>query len=734
MTKPSRKKALYIGYLPFGNYPYAVMEDSRVDELLAGRYERTLAVLDRCGNAKMTLALTGQTKELVAREFPRTYRSILRLMGKGRLELTQCPYSHPLPLFIPHSSFIEHIKRDLSITKKHYGVHPDVFWSPECTWSPYLPEILAGFGAKSIYLRQLSTTYPVWLRGTGKERVIGFNQGLRPKWTVATTKARIRSDFAKIEKGLLKSNARYGFLLVFGDDIEMSGIEDEARLHERIFEVANGLPFVKPVLMSEFLAKNPPEEELHLETVNCWINHFRWWAGDIVDIHQNTLAEQIRRNMAHAGELAKHAASAGSRRLKDLRELSLDSLMLLESTEPKGWRPSLDRRLWGYRHAEKGLAYSRGLIAQTLEHIKPSETDDGVSVPLVESCGLDRTAEPVEVALSFKRGECKGGCRVELDGEILTSQLTDVERHPDGSISDCMLVFITDSPRNSVRHATVIAEDGSLTPGVAAPAGKRFELQSSAVTAHINLSAGGKVDGLSVDGTQFLKKGESLNTVLLTPTETFLRHNDSSPAALVCFEDGPVFSQALIRQNLLEGIDKLQCLRLYKSVPRLAILTELAFSHPVSLGVYQPWKQNKSDKSLILGDVRLDGTATISTTLPCSPDVIYHESVNPGSLRYLILGGNWAGISTGGRTLGVIVDGTTSKLDIARVTVAEGCTHLGLDGGSPSQFGPHYNDERHGFWSGTHRYSITYFPASHEDFRSIQREALKVNHPLFMSP
>ena len=727
-------KPIYIGYLPFGNYPYAIIEDSRLDALLSNRYERTLEILDRCPDAKMTLALTGQTKELVAREFPRTYHRILDAMKRSRLDLTQCPYSHPLPVLVPHSSLEEHISRDLEVTKKYYGVHPEVFWSPECAWSPYLPKVLRKFGATSIYLRQLPVKAPVWIKGIDGEKVIGFNLGSRPKWDTGTKAARIRKDFERIQKELVRSGKKYGFLLVFGDDIEISGIEEEALLHERIFNVAAELHYVKPVTMGEFLKKHEPEDEMVFDEVCCWINHFRWWAGDIVDIHQNSLAQRIRRNLGRAGELMKKAPSKERKPLESLMEKSMHDLVMIESTEPRAWRPSLDRRLWGYRHAGRGIAYSESLIEKCIGLIGPEDNDD-ILVPLVESRGLKRVLEPVETKLSFPEGRFFGDCRVEMDRRALPHQMSEIKLHDDGSLAECILHFEADSESGSVKFTNVGPLIGGSVVSPKTPSSRQIELVSDSLSVKIDLERGGRIVGMVEDGREIIEDGEYINALHFTPTKTFERLGDDGPAELTGYEDGPVMCQVRLEQRVYDGIEKLQTIRLYKNVPRVMIETQLVFSHPESLGVYQPWKQNKSDKSLIVGDICLKGDAAVATTLPCSPDVIQElKSSGEGPLKYIIIGNDWAAISPGTKTLGIIADGSVSKFDIARVRYESGCTYLGYDAGSPSQFGPHYNDERHGFWSRTHTFRLFYVPVGNGDYEEVQRQSLTINHPLHPTP
>ncbi len=53
--------------------------------------------------------------------------------------------------------------------------------------------------------------------------------------------------------------------------------------------------YVKFVTVSEYFASHTPRQEIELNEVSNWIDHFRWWSGDIVDMDQNSMAEGIRR-------------------------------------------------------------------------------------------------------------------------------------------------------------------------------------------------------------------------------------------------------------------------------------------------------------------------------------------------------------------------------------------------------------------------------------------------------
>ena len=727
----SPEPTVFLGYVPFGNFPYAIMEDARLSELLANRYERTLAILERCPKARMTLALTGQTKELVAREFPRTYKAILRYMKERRLELTQCPHTHPQPVLIPRSSLEMHIRKDIEVTRQYYGRESQVFWTPECTWSPALPGLLSEYGATSVYLRQLPVERPVWLRGHDGARVIGFNLGPRPAWTPETSKSQIRKDFESIRSKLKRSGNDRCLMLAFGDDLEMSGMEDEALLHERIFEVAREIEFVKPVLIGEYFKKHKPADEMSFDKVCCWINHFRWWAGDIVDIHQNSQAQAIRRNLAFAESLASRLQKSESGESEKIRARALENLLMIESTEPRGWRPSLDRRLWGYRHSEQGLVFSEDLVRLVMEPSDQEKEGSIKGIPLAESQGIARQNELVEIPLSFGDG-LPGEVSVALDGKSLETQMTDMVLDDSGRISGCTVVVSADAAAGSVGNAEVsIKPERGRSPMKGAEGiEEALTLSSERLSLKLDLAGGGAIREMSLDGKRFLDDEESINLSHLTLTRDFSRVDGAAPAKATEIEDGPLFSQVRTTQTIFPGVEKRQKIRLHKRTCLILIEKELVFSHPLSIGAYQPWKQNKTDKDLVIGVARMRGMTHFATTLPCSISDIQMEELGPDELRYYILANDWAALSSSGRAIGLIADGSVSKFDIAYVRTEDGLAELGYTAGSPSQFGPLYNDERHGYWLGTSRFRLFYMPLWCDDPAAIQDMALAVNYPL----
>ncbi len=745
---------IHIGYLPFGNYPYAALRDERLDELLSARYERTLDVLARVPSARMTLALTGQTKELVAREFPRTYRAIRELMRAGRLELTQCPYSHPQTALTPHDSLVREIERDLQVTRRYYNVRPTVFWSPECSWSPYLPRLLHTAGATAIYLRQMPGDEPATVRGTTGHTITAFNLGPRPNWTPASTDDDIRAGFEALRTRIEADPARdRALVLVFGDDLEMAGVEEEALLHERIFRVADALPYVEPVLIGPYLTKNPPTRTIELNDVSNWIAHFRWWSGDTVDIDQNSLAQAIRRDL-RAGEALLKRIKAGrngkkvAARLETLRERAWHDLFMLESTEPKAWRPCLDRRLWGYRHAAQGAERARAFAREAAAPFVPRKTrPNAILVPLVETLGLARRPEIIEVPLRFDKGACFGHITVRLDGQKLPHQLADAQRWPGGSVRSCTLVTAAGLAARSI-GAIEIAWDARKTSRKKPPRLSGTVLESDALTLFVNAERGGAITRLTLRGDDFLDEGEFLNRLAFTPTRTLERLTDDAPARVVARDAGELFDQLTLEHELPLGITKQQTIRLYRPVDRILVETRLRFQAPVSLGVYQPWKQNKTDHSLVVGDLRLNGATETWTTLACSPrDVRIQRLADfERPLNYIVCANDWAALSTPEKAVALIADGATNKMDLARVASDETGARpersrgarLGYDAGSPSQFGPHYNDERHGWWHGERTVRIVYLvqarpgPAQGACPEPVegQKEALILNNPV----
>jgi len=729
--------SVYIGYLPFGNCPYAALQDERLDELLSVRYERTLELLERVPSATMTLALTGQTKELVAREFPHTYRMIREFMSAGRLELTQCPYAHPQTALTPHDSLVHEIERDLEVTRRYYGVHPTVFWSPECSWSPYLPKLLHKAGATSIYLRQMPGDEPATVHGSTGHTITAFNLGPRPAWTPASTDDEIRADFEALRREIEADPGRdHTLVLVFGDDLEMSGVEEEALLHEHILHVADALPYVEPVLIGPYLAKHPPTRKLELNEVSNWINHFRWWSGDIVDIDQNSRAQAMRLDL-RAGETLVKRLKAGpnntrlTAQLETLQQQARHDLFMLEGTEPKAWRPCLDRRLWGYRHAAQGRERARAFVRQAAAPFMSTKgRGKTVVVPLVETLGLARTPEVIEVPMQFDKGACFGNIRARLDGERLEQQLGDVALWPDGSVRSCTLVTAAELAARSVGALEIVYDARKAKqPKTGRPAGTTLENET--LTLSVNVERGGAITEATLRGDALLDEGEFLNRLAFTPTRTLERLDDDAPARVVGSATGPLFSELTIEQALGLGITKRQTIRLYRPHARVRITTRLDFQAPVSLGVYQPWKQNKSDHSLIVGDVRLNGATETWTTLPCSARELQTRPLptRDRPITYIVCANDWAALRTDDKAIGLVAFGATNKMDLARVARDAAGARLGYDAGSPSQFGPHYNDERHGWWHGTYTFNLVYLVETHPTPSNMQREARILNNP-----
>lgn len=737
---------VHIGYLPFGNYPYAALRDERLDELLSARYERTLELLERVPSARMTLALTGLTKELVAREFPRAYRTVRKLMRAGRLELAQCPYSHPQTALTPHDSLVREIERDVEVTRRYYNVRPTVFWSPECSWSPYLPRLLRKAGATAIYLRQMPGDEPATVRGTTGHTITAFNLGPRPNWTATSTHDDIHAGFEALRSRIEADPARdRALVLVFGDDLEMAGVEEEALLHERIFGVGEALPYVEPVLIGPYLAEHPPARTIELNEVSNWIVHFRWWSGDTVDLDQNSLAQAMRLDL-RAGEALLKRIKTGrngaklSARLETLREHAWHDLFMLESTEAKGWRPCLDRRLWGYRHAAQGAERARAFVREAAAPFVPKKTRaNAVVVPLVETLGLARRPEIIEVPLRFDKGACFGNITVRLDGEKLPHQLADAKLWPGGSVRSCTVVAAADLAARTI-GAIEIACDARKAPRKKPPKLSGTALESDTLSLFVNAERGGAITRLSLRGNELLDEGELLNRLAFTPTRTLERLTDEAPARIVAREAGELFAQLTVEQELPLGITKQQTIRLYRPHGRILVETRLHFRTPVSLGVYQPWKQNKTDHSLIIGDLRLNGATEVWTTLPCSPRDVQVQRLAEFErpLKYIVCANDWAALSTPEKAVALIADGPTNKMDLARVVSDKtgACpergrgAHLGYDAGSPSQFGPHYNDERHGWWHGERTFRIFYFAQVRSKPAEAQKEALILNNPV----
>ncbi len=92
-------------------------------------------------------------------------------------------------------------------------------------------------------------------------------------------------------------------------------------------------------------------------------------------------------------------------------------------------------RVQGQQLLDKSLAFLSGRV----------NTKKGTGTPVIvfNSLSWERT-DPVSVAINLPRGVAKDISITDADGNELTSQVSDLKRHPDGSISKAKLTFIAE--------------------------------------------------------------------------------------------------------------------------------------------------------------------------------------------------------------------------------------------------------------------------------------------------
>jgi hypothetical protein len=727
-------------YLAFGNYPYAEIPDGRLAETAAAHLHRVLGMFHDHPSAKITLALTGQTKERVHRDMPDVLDLIRGLIALGRLEMAGCCYAHPNPALVPLASLRRHIEFDLRLTADIFGVQPRLFWSPESTWTPDIGSLLLDLGLNAIYLRQLSD-YPRPVRLAASEGTLSaFGDdtrfGLGEHSLIEPHRLRTHMETvvsAGDDEGTL-------FWPAFCGDLEIAGSGDHLSTFGTLLDLIEADPRLNSVTVSEHLAAHPPTEEVRLDGLSNWVGHQRWWAGCALDTDQNSRIEAVRRSLSAAELLGTdEPETEPGWRLRVTQQL-----MSAECTENRGWRPGTDRRLWGRAHAIRGLGLARELLRRRLDAAEIPRCPEAeaapwhIIVPLIESAELPRVREVVRIPVSLPRSLLPDGISVRVDGkpvpcQAITGSVDFAPRHlpgmgpedPDDVDSITEICFEAAVPPGSLSFAHVY-------PSADAPP----EPSGASFLATADAQQGGAVVEATLDGQELLRGG-LLGGCSFTPTRTLQRCSDFQLEASLVSEDdrgglARVWSASqLLRAGGVEILKTQQVATLAGGV--IHVLTALSFRRPEELGTRPVEVAEAVDHDLVVGDIMLPAeSGEWTATLPASRGAVIGGSASASSgTQYPTIGEGWIDLRADGRGVALVGDPVVSKLDVARVTAGEGWVQAGLRIGSARLRGPGRADERPGAWSEDLLTSVYFMPHAGDDVSEVRTQARRLTHPLY---
>ncbi len=320
-------------------------------------------------------------------------------VSKGVIDLTCSGFNHLLLPLTPIWELEEDIRMSLRIFRNVLEFSPEGFFPPELAWSPFLVDVLRKMGFRWVVVSdkvfrmadprcpEEEVFFPYWLEGVRGKHIVGVLQHYRLSqmlWEIYAGKKTVE-DFVWTLKqyALLKERLQERYhpyvatkpLIVISTDAELIGLRWRRGVEalSRIYELAEDVAGIRFCSVKTALKDNIPKKVFYMPS-GSWSHDARFtvWLNRPENDVINSLIKDARMKFEVARYLVMALEKLGfqTEGAKLLLQEALESLMLGEMSDGRGWDAALERRKFCYRLLLESMEKSEKAILRALE--KPS--------------------------------------------------------------------------------------------------------------------------------------------------------------------------------------------------------------------------------------------------------------------------------------------------------------------------------------------------------------------------
>ncbi|MBS7288024.1 MAG: hypothetical protein KIH01_04575 [Candidatus Freyarchaeota archaeon] len=317
-------------------------------------------------------------------------------VSSGAVDLTASGFHHLILPLTPTWEVEEDIKLGLKIFKEVLDYTPEGFFPPELAWSPFLADVLRKLGFRWVVVSDRvfrmadprcpedEVFFPYWLEGVKGKHIVGVLQhyGISQMlWEMYSGKKTIGDFVSALEQYVLmeeRLKERYHpyaatkSLIVVSTDAELIGLRWKRGFEalSRIYELAGDIPGLKLCSVKTALKNNMPKKAFYMPS-GSWSHDARFtvWLGRPENDVINALIGEARRRfeLSHCLILTLKSMNFKTDDAEQALREALESLMLGEMSDGRGWDAAPERRRFCYHHLLKSIEKSGEALTKALE-------------------------------------------------------------------------------------------------------------------------------------------------------------------------------------------------------------------------------------------------------------------------------------------------------------------------------------------------------------------------------
>jgi len=380
----------------------------------------------------------------------------LRRKYAGRFEIGSCTYGQPLSTFINEESNIRQIGYAIQTNLKHFGYTPSIYLMSEHAMHSQIPQIIKQFGFVGAIMRThfmmygynptFDTSYGWWV-GVDGSRIpaVPTYPGEGAQFGITTMDNWILTRYPGPEgrESPLEFRAKFAHI----HPLLASRADDSGLRREDLVAQLEGDPEYRWILLDEIPAIMP-EPEMEMRTgPNDFAVRMPWgYCGNEIWIANRRAETQalIAERLA-----ALETLMDGSNYDKEL-EIAWKRLLVAQHHDIQICGLLPDAR----KHLSESLKVSQKVKDEAFESIASRMKSEGFrQITIFNPLSWSRK-EWIETVIRLTEGEAKA-IDVTSQGEKATFRTFEVDRHSDGSISQCKLAILSETPSLGTRAYSI---------------------------------------------------------------------------------------------------------------------------------------------------------------------------------------------------------------------------------------------------------------------------------------